>query len=64
MAPWRSIQIESSFSHCIKLSSKQIRDFNLLKKKKVTLNLREKKMGNSLELIATEKNFPNRTLLA
>jgi hypothetical protein len=48
-------------SPCTKLKSKWIKDFKL---KPDTLNLVEQKVGNSIELIATEENFLNKITVA
>ena len=56
----RRRQIEPYLSHCTKLKSKWIKDFNI---KPDTLNLIEKKIGSSLEIIGTGDNFLNRILI-
>jgi hypothetical protein len=48
-------------SPCTKLNSKRIKDLNI---KPDTLNMTDKKMEESLELVGTGKDFLNRTLLA
>jgi hypothetical protein len=52
------IQIDPYLSPCTKLQSKWIKDLNI---KPDTLNLIEKKIWNSLELIGTGDNVLNRT---
>jgi hypothetical protein len=48
-------------SPCIKLNSKWMKDF---KTRPDTVTMIDNKVGNSLELIGTRKNFLNRTPLA
>jgi hypothetical protein len=55
------MKIDSYLSPCTKLKSKWIKDLNI---KPDTLNLIEKKVGNSLEHIGTGENFLNRPLRA
>ena len=55
------MKINPYLSPCTEPKSKQIKDLNI---KPGTLNLIEEKVGNSLELIGTEKNFLNRTSMA
>ena len=52
------MKIEPYLSPCTKLKSKWIKDLNI---KPDTLNLREDKVGKSLELIGAGGNFLNRT---
>jgi hypothetical protein len=51
------IQTDLYLSHCTKLNSKLIKDINI---KPDTLNLVEEKVGKSLKLIGTGKDFLNR----
>lgn len=53
----KRMQIGPYLSHSTKLKYKWIKDLNV---KPDTLNLLEKKVGNSLELIGTEDTFLNR----
>jgi hypothetical protein len=57
----RRRKIDPYLSPCTKLKSKWIKDLNI---KPDTLNLIEEKVGNSLELIGTGRNFLNRTPMA
>ena len=52
------MKIDPYLSTCTKLKSKQIKDLNI---KPATLNLREEKVGNTLERIGTGNHFLNRT---
>jgi hypothetical protein len=55
------VKIDPYLSPCTKLKSKWIKDLNI---KPDTLNLKEEKVGKSLELIGTGGNFLNRTSMA
>ena len=55
------MKIDPYLSPCTNLKSKWIEDLNI---KPDTLNLIEKKMGKSFELIGTGRNFLNRTTMA
>ena len=55
------MKIDPYLSPCTKLKSKWIKDLNI---KPDTLNLIEEKVGKSLELIGTGRNFLNRTPMA
>jgi hypothetical protein len=55
------VKIDPYVSLCTKLKSKWIKDLN---RKPDTLNLIEKKLGKSLELIGTGGSFLNRTPMA
>ena len=57
----RRMQIDPYLPSCTKLKSKLIKDLIV---KPGTLNLIEEKVENNLELIDTEENFLNRTLMA
>ena len=61
MSACRRMQIDPYLSSCTKLKSKLIKDLIV---KPGTLNLIEEKVEKSLELIDTEENFLNRTLMA
>jgi hypothetical protein len=50
-----------SLSHCTKLKSKWIKDLNI---RPDTLNLKEVKVGNSLQHITTGENFLNKSPIA
>jgi hypothetical protein len=51
------MKIDPYLAPCTKVKSKWIKNLNI---KPDTLNLIEKKMGKSLELIGTGRNFLNR----
>jgi hypothetical protein len=55
------MKIDPYLSPCTKLKFKWIKDLNI---KPDTLNLIEVKVGKSLELIGTGRNFLNRTPMA
>jgi predicted RNA-binding protein len=57
----RKMKIDPYLSPCKKLMSKRIKDLNI---KPDTLNLIEEKVGKSLDLIETGRNFLNRTPMA
>ena len=57
----RKMKIDPYFTPCTKLKYKWIKDLNI---KPDTLNLIEKKVGNTLEHIGTGNNFLNRTPMA
>jgi hypothetical protein len=61
MSTYRRIQIDPYLLPCTKLKSNWINELNI---KPDTLNLIEKKLGNSLERIGTGDNFLNRTPMA
>jgi hypothetical protein len=61
MSACRRMQIVTYLSPCTKVKSKWIKDLNI---KLSILNLKEQKVGNSLELIDTGDNFLNRTPIA
>ena len=61
MSACRRMQIDTYLSPCTKVKSKWIKDLNI---KLSILNLKEQKVGNSLELIDTGDNFLNRTPIA
>ncbi|KAL6070475.1 hypothetical protein STEG23_006062 [Scotinomys teguina] len=58
MATCRRLQIDPYLSPCTKLKSKWIKDLNI---NPVTLNLREEKVGSTLERIGTGDQFLNIT---
>ena len=55
------MKIDPYLSPCTKLKSEWIKDLNI---KPDTPNLFEEKLGKSLELIGTGRNFVNRTPIA
>ena len=55
------MQTDSYLSPCTKPKFKWIKDFNI---NPATVNLREEKVGNSLECIGTGGNFLNKTPVA
>ena len=57
----RKMEIDPYLSPCTKPKSKLIKDLNI---KSNTHNLKEEKVGKSLELIGTGENFLNRTPMA
>jgi hypothetical protein len=61
LASYRGMQIDSYLAFCTKLNSKLIKGFNI---RSYTLHLIEEKVENSLEVIGTGKDYPNRTLIA
>jgi hypothetical protein len=54
----RRMLIDPLFSSCTKIKSKGFKHLHI---KSGTLNLKEEKLGKSLEYIVTGKNFLNRT---
>ena len=61
LAVCRRRKVNPYYSPCIKLKSKWIKDLSI---KPDTLNLIEVKVGKSLELIGTGRNFLNRAPMA
>lgn len=61
MSACTRIQIDPYLTLCTKLSTKCITDVNI---KQDTDNMIDDKLGNSLELIDTGKNFLNRRPIA
>ena len=57
----KRMKIDPYLSPCTKLKSKWIKDLNI---KPDTLNLIEKKVGNTLECINSGDNFLNKTPMA
>jgi hypothetical protein len=55
MGAWRRVQVDLFLSPCTKVNSNSIKDFNIKSEKKN--DLIDKKVGNNLELIGTEKDF-------